>query len=77
MPLAVVVAVVGFQGPRFVAYMRYFAPAYPALCLFAAWGLTGLVRWRPGPQGAGSSPIAEEDEEWSTEPAAGIARPAT
>ncbi len=42
LPLAMVVAIVGFQGPRFVAYMRYFAPAYPFLCLFAAWGLTAL-----------------------------------
>lgn len=36
-PLAAVAAVMAFQGPRFVAFMRYFAPIYPALCLFAAW----------------------------------------
>jgi YYY domain-containing protein len=46
LPLAIVVAVVGFQGLRFVAYMRYFAPAYPALCVFAGWGL--LAAWQYG-----------------------------
>ncbi|MGD9933252.1 MAG: DUF2298 domain-containing protein [Dehalococcoidia bacterium] len=42
LPIAVVAAVLAFQGPRFVAYMRYFVPAYPFLCLFAAWGLRAL-----------------------------------
>ncbi|MFN0146564.1 MAG: DUF2298 domain-containing protein, partial [Dehalococcoidia bacterium] len=58
LPLATIVAVTAFQGPRFVAYMRYFAPMYPALCLFAAWGIVALVRHvraatghpAPGPQ---------------------------
>jgi YYY domain-containing protein len=43
-PLAIVLGVVGFQGPRFVAYMRYFAPAYPFLCLFAAVGVAWAGR---------------------------------
>jgi YYY domain-containing protein len=46
LPLAIIAAVVGFQGLRFVAYMRYFAPAYPALCLFAGWGL--MTAWHYG-----------------------------
>jgi YYY domain-containing protein len=52
MPLAIIAAVTGFQGPRFVAYMRYFAPVYPWLCLLAAWGITALVRKAraPGPR---------------------------
>ncbi len=52
-PLVLVAAVFGFQGPRFVAYMRYFVPMYPYLCLFAAWGLAGvwsLAREAPGPR---------------------------
>jgi YYY domain-containing protein len=44
LPVAMVVAVMAFQGPRFVAYMRYFAPMYPFLCLLAAWGARELLR---------------------------------
>ncbi len=43
LPMVFVAGVFGFQGPRFVAFMRYFAPIYPALCLFAAWGLFELA----------------------------------
>ncbi|MBI5947769.1 MAG: glycosyltransferase family 39 protein [Chloroflexi bacterium] len=50
LPLVFAAAVFGFQGPRFVAFMRYFVPLYPVLCLFAAWGLLELWRaagnWR-------------------------------
>jgi len=42
-PLVVAAAVFGFQGPRFVAFMRYFEPIYPILCLFAGWGTVSLV----------------------------------
>ncbi|MEX1104248.1 MAG: DUF2298 domain-containing protein, partial [Dehalococcoidia bacterium] len=46
LPLALIVAVFGFHGWRFVAYMRYFEPMYPALCLLAGWALVAL--WRFG-----------------------------
>jgi YYY domain-containing protein len=42
--LVYALAIFAFQGPRFVAYMRYFAPLYPILCLFAACGCSWL--WR-------------------------------
>ena len=42
MPLAFAGAVFAFQGPRFVAFMRYFEPIYPVLCLFAGWALVWL-----------------------------------
>src|SRR5690606_25068763 len=52
LPLALAAAVFLFQGPRFVAFMRYFAPMYPALMLLAGWGaveLWKMVRQRdPG-----------------------------
>jgi YYY domain-containing protein len=44
MPLVFLAAVFLFQGYRFVAFMRYFAPIYPVLCLFAGWGMISL--WR-------------------------------
>ncbi len=50
LPLTFAAAVFVFQGYRFVAFMRYFAPIYPVLCLFAGWGMITL--WsavgRPG-----------------------------
>ena len=48
LPLVVVAGVMGFQGPRFVAFMRYFVPIYPVLCLLAAWGLLALWRGAAG-----------------------------
>ncbi|MGE5594892.1 MAG: DUF2298 domain-containing protein, partial [Hyphomicrobiales bacterium] len=51
LPLAVIAGVMGFQGPRFVAFMRYFAPMYPALLVLAAWGVVaawGWLRTAPG-----------------------------
>jgi len=39
LPLVFTLAVFLFQGPRFVAFMRYFEPMYPLLALFAAWAL--------------------------------------
>ncbi|MEO6398351.1 MAG: glycosyltransferase family 39 protein, partial [Tepidiformaceae bacterium] len=51
MPLAFAGAVFLFQGPRFVAFMRYFEPIYPVLCLLAAWAL--LEIWQRRPIGAG------------------------
>lgn len=48
LPLGLAVAVFAFQGPRFVAWMRYFAPMYPVLCLLAGWGLLALRRWSVG-----------------------------
>ncbi|GIW19215.1 MAG: hypothetical protein KatS3mg064_2372 [Tepidiforma sp.] len=43
LPLAFALLLFGFWGPRFVAFMRYFLPMYPVLCLFAAWGLLQLL----------------------------------
>ncbi len=43
LPLAFALLVLAFWGPRFVAFMRYFLPIYPVLCLFAAWGLLQLL----------------------------------
>jgi len=51
-PLFAAATVFLFHGPRFVAFMRYFAPMYPLLALFAAWGLVATWRWargRPAP----------------------------
>jgi YYY domain-containing protein len=48
-PLAFASAIFIFQGPRFVAFMRYFEPMYPVLALFAAWGLLELWKWRSSP----------------------------
>ncbi len=45
LPLGLATAVFAFQGPRFVAWMRYFAPMYPVLCVLAGWGLVELLRW--------------------------------
>ena len=42
LPLALLIAVFGWQGMQFVAFMRYFVPIYPVLCLFAAWALVGF-----------------------------------
>lgn len=50
-PLAFAAAVLGFQGPRFVAFMRYFAPMYPVLTLFAGWGLAALLELRQREEG--------------------------
>ncbi len=44
LPLIFAAAIFGFQGYRFVAFMRYFVPIYPVLCLMAGWGAAGL--WR-------------------------------
>lgn len=43
LPLIFALAIFGFQGPRFVAFMRYFDPMYPMLALFAAWALLSLA----------------------------------
>lgn len=53
LPLAVVAAVMAFQGPRFVAFMRYFVPIYPVLCVLATWGLVAV--WRRAAQGDGAA----------------------
>ncbi|MBA4181918.1 MAG: hypothetical protein C0506_15110 [Anaerolinea sp.] len=42
LPLAFAGAVFVFQGARFVAFMRYFAPIYPVICLLAGWALAWL-----------------------------------
>lgn len=47
LPLAVVTVTFGFYGTRFVSFMRYFAPAYPALCAMAACIL--VEAWRSPP----------------------------
>ena len=49
LPLALAATVFVFQGPRFVAFMRYFEPMYPLLALFAAWGLAAL--WKTSAAG--------------------------
>ncbi|MCB2186833.1 MAG: glycosyltransferase family 39 protein [Deltaproteobacteria bacterium] len=36
--------VLGWLGASHTMYMRYFLPAYPTLCLLAAWGLLALGR---------------------------------
>ena len=41
-PVAWVAVVLAHQGTQWVASMRYFLPAYPCLCLLAAWGLIRL-----------------------------------
>ena len=46
LPLAVIAVTFGFYGTRLVSFMRYFAPAYPALCMAAAWTLAAA--WRAG-----------------------------
>lgn len=46
LPLLLIVAFVGFYGGRFVAFARYFEPAYPPLVLLAAVVLTAA--WRLG-----------------------------
>lgn len=57
LPLAVTVVTVGFYGTRFVSFMRYFAPIYPALCMAAAWSV--LAAWRARPvSGLRLGPIA-------------------
>ncbi len=38
----------GFYSTRFVSFMRYFAPAYPALCMAGAWALA--TAWRTAPE---------------------------
>ena len=52
LPLVLIVSVLGIYGGRFVAFARYFEPAYPALVLLAAvvlvrvWTLTRRPRLR-------------------------------
>lgn len=41
-PAAWVLVVVLHQGAQWVSSMRYMLPAYPCLCLLAAWGLVSL-----------------------------------
>lgn len=45
LPIALAVGLFLFSGGRFVAFMRYFAPMYPVLALFAAWGAIAAWRW--------------------------------
>lgn len=44
LPLIAIAAVFGFSGPRFVAFMRYFQPIYPALAILGAWA--GWAAWQ-------------------------------
>jgi uncharacterized membrane protein len=48
LPFAWILVCFGWLGGRWVMTMRYFLPIYPALALFAAWGLVALVAraWR-------------------------------
>jgi YYY domain-containing protein len=48
LPLALVAVTFGFYGTRFVSFMRYFVPAYPGLCMAAAWALAAA--WRAAPE---------------------------
>lgn len=48
LPVVFVAAAFGFQGGRFVAFMRYFAPMYPVFCLMAGWGLLAGWQWARG-----------------------------
>ncbi len=43
LPLILIVSIFGFQGPRFVAWLRYFVPMYPVMCIFTAWMLVPLI----------------------------------
>lgn len=45
LPLVACVLVLGFWGPRFVAFMRYFQPMYAVLAVFAGWGLVAFWAW--------------------------------
>ena len=45
LPLAAAGGVFAFQGQRFVAFMRYFEPMYPVLCVAAGWGALALWQW--------------------------------
>ncbi len=45
LPVALAAGIFGVQGIRFVTYLRYFAPAYPLLCVMAGWGCANLLRW--------------------------------
>ncbi len=56
LPLAFAGAVLAFQGPRFVAFMRYFEPMYPVLCVFAGWGLVQVWSFARG-EGRLPSPV--------------------
>jgi len=51
LPVVIAAAIFSFQGPRFVAFMRYFLPMYPVLCVAAGWGLVAAWRaartWEP------------------------------
>ncbi len=51
LPLALAASILGFQGPRFVAWMRYFVPMYPVLCAFAAWAMVAILTAARGRQG--------------------------
>lgn len=51
LPLALALSVFLFQGPRFVAYMRYFLPMYPVLCVMAGWA--AVVLWEAARDGRG------------------------
>ncbi|MCC6385824.1 MAG: glycosyltransferase family 39 protein [Dehalococcoidia bacterium] len=45
LPVSLAAGIFGVQGIRFVTYLRYFAPAYPLLCVMAGWGCANLLRW--------------------------------
>ena len=56
LPLTFAGAIFIFQGVRFVAFMRYFVPMYPVLCLMAGWGLVAL--WRTARQATAPPSLA-------------------
>lgn len=45
LPILTIAAIYGFFGMRFVAFMRYFEPTYPAFFILAAWAAIEAGRW--------------------------------
>ncbi|MCZ7576718.1 MAG: glycosyltransferase family 39 protein [Dehalococcoidia bacterium] len=69
LPLVAGLLVLGFWGPRFVAFMRYFQPMYPVLAVLAGWGLVAFWEWaREGAvaESAAASAVGEADSAGDT-----------
>ncbi|MGH2633465.1 MAG: hypothetical protein ACRDG3_08650, partial [Tepidiformaceae bacterium] len=73
LPLTFAAAIFIFQGGRFVAFMRYFVPMYPVLCLMAGWGLISL--WRTVQHASAPPSLARIPWERIRRPIAAMATP--